>query len=155
MQHVLRGLPARCPHRLPLRQGKALRSPHALCQALAGRQLSEAQRSLSAVLPPTRLEVGRLHASLHQRLLHARQRKVGEACVARVAQASRDEEKAEDDKQAGSVAESPKDEGPSATYIALSLAAVMTLGIANRVLYARYCVAFLSSSGQPTCTFGA
>ena len=81
-----------------------------------------------------KLEVGRLHASLHQRVLHAGHRKVGEACVARVAEASRDEERAEDEEQAVSVAESPKDEGPSAAYIAFSLAAVMTLGIANRVL---------------------
>ena len=81
-----------------------------------------------------------MHASLHHRLLHARQHKLGEACVARVAQASRDEERAEDEEQGAKVAESPKDEGPNAAYIAFSLAAVMTLGIANRVLCALCCV---------------
>lgn len=140
MQHVLRGLPARCSHRLSLRQSESLCSPHAFCPALARRRRCERQRSLPAALPLVTLEVGRVHASLHHRLLYARQHKVGEACVARVAQASRDEERAEDDEQAANIAESPKDEGPNAAYIAFSLAAVMTLGIANRVLCAVCCV---------------
>ena len=92
-----------------------------------------------------KLEVGRVHASLHHRLLHARQHKLGEACVASVAQASRDEERAEDEEQGAKVAESPKDEGPNAAYITFSLAAVMTLGIANRVLCVVCCVFAIAS----------
>ena len=147
MQHILRGLPARCPHRLSLRQSKSLCSPHAYCQALAKRRRCEAQRSLLATLPLAKLEVSRVHASLHHRLLHARQHKLGEACVARVAQASRDEERAED--EGAKLAESPKDEGPNAAYIAFSLAAVMTLGIANRVLCA-LCHVFLQANCKLT-----
>lgn len=149
MQHILRGLPARCSHRLSLQQSKSLCSPHAFCQALAKRRCCEVQRSLPAALPLAKLEVGRVHASLHHRLLHARQHKLGEACVARVAQASRDEERAEDEEQGAKLAESPKDEGPNAAYIAFSLAAVMTLGIANRVLCA-LCRVFLQANRKPT-----
>ncbi|KAK9843738.1 hypothetical protein WJX81_004492 [Elliptochloris bilobata] len=81
------------------------------------------------------VEPGKASLQASHRLAQTRQRKLRDACVARVAQASRDEETAEDGEGTAKLAESPKDDGPSAVYIAGSLLAVMGLGIANRVLY--------------------
>lgn len=130
MQHALRGLPVRYAQCLSRRTSL---QPHGrvLMRVLCVQRCEWAELvpAPAATAPRLRARASDARASLCRRLSHARPRRRGEACTARVAEASRDEEPAD-------VGPSPKaDEGPGAAYIIGSLAAVMGLGIANRVLY--------------------
>jgi hypothetical protein len=130
MQHALRGLPVRYAQCLSRRTSL---QPHgrALMRVLCVQPCERAALvpAPAATAPRLRARASDARASLRRRPSHARPRRRGEACTARVAGASRDEEAAD-------VGPSPEaDEGPGAAYIVGSLAAVMGLGIANRVLY--------------------
>lgn len=131
MQSLLRGLPVRRALVLSLQQPNTTQCKPAFkplsahrCERLAPQASSTALQN--PVLQRKVKSAGCLHVNGHCRRSHARQHKLGDACVTRVAEASRDEEATE------VATTSPKDDGPSAAYIIGSLAAVMGLGIANR-----------------------